>query len=289
MESMNWIQKFLKTHCKEVFITATMGIILVTVIRRRKKKVKKTYPPNTVIHHNVGRGPYAPSLTPFAVKLETYLRMTKVPFMTENDSARNKSSKGKMTWIEYNGQEVADSEFCIQFINKIFNIDMDKNFSDEEIGAGRAIQRMVDEHLYWTVALRRWVFDPEHGIDVKKHMKVPWIFFRIVGNMVKKQSYAQGVGRHTEEEVMQVMDEDLQALSKFLGKKKFMLGEQASQTDCAVFGMLSQIHWHSFGGAGEKLYKKYPNLIAYCERMKAEFWPDWDDCITHGGTRKAAK
>lgn len=48
-------------------------------------------------------------------------------------------------------------------------------------------------------------------------MKVPWIFFRIVGNMVKKQSYAQGVGRHTEEEVMQVMDEDLQALSKFLG------------------------------------------------------------------------
>lgn len=71
--------------------------------------------------------------------------------------------------------------------------------------------------LYRTVALRRWVFDPEHGIDVKKHMKVPWIFFRIVGNMVKKQSYAQGVGRHTEEEVMQVMDEDLQALSKFLG------------------------------------------------------------------------
>lgn len=33
----------------------------------------------------------------------------------------------------------------------------------------------------------------------------------------KKQSYAQGVGRHTEEEVLQVMDEDLQALSKFLG------------------------------------------------------------------------
>lgn len=41
----------------------------------------------------------------------------------------------------------------------------------------------------------------------------------------------------------------------FSGKKKFMLGDQASQTDCAVFGMLSQIHWHSFGGAGEKLYK----------------------------------
>lgn len=41
----------------------------------------------------------------------------------------------------------------------------------------------------------------------------------------------------------------------FAGKKTFMLGEQASQTDCAVFGMLSQIHWQGFGGAAEKLYK----------------------------------
>lgn len=40
-----------------------------------------------------------------------------------------------------------------------------------------------------------------------------------------------------------------------LGKKKFMLGEEASQTDCAVFGILSQIHWHGCGGASEKFYK----------------------------------
>lgn len=79
----------------------------------------------------------------------TFINKSKFRFKTVNDSGTNKSSKGKMTWIEYNGQEVADSEFCIQFINKTFNIDLDKNFSDEEIGAGRAIQRMVDEHLYW--------------------------------------------------------------------------------------------------------------------------------------------
>lgn len=34
-----------------------------------------------------------------------------------------------------------------------------------------------------------------------------------------------------------------------------MLGEQASQTDCAVFGMLSQIHWQACGGESEKFYK----------------------------------
>lgn len=71
--------------------------------------------------------------------------------------------------------------------------------------------------VYRTVVLQRWVYDPRHGIDVKKHMKVPWLVFCIGRNKIKNQSYAQGVGRHTEEEVLQVMDEDLQALSKFLG------------------------------------------------------------------------
>ena len=34
---------------------------------------------------------------------------------------------------------------------------------------------------------------------------------------------------------------------------------------------------------------EFPNLGQYCERMKDEFWPDWDECITHGNTRKATK
>ena len=31
------------------------------------------------------------------------------------------------------------------------------------------------------------------------------------------------------------------------------------------------------------------NLGDYCERMKERFWPDWDECITHGGTKEATK
>jgi hypothetical protein len=42
---------------------------------------RKVYPPNTIVHHQMGRGPYAPSITPFAMKLETYLRIAKVPFL----------------------------------------------------------------------------------------------------------------------------------------------------------------------------------------------------------------
>ncbi|CAC5358795.1 unnamed protein product [Mytilus coruscus] len=44
------------------------------------KAPKKDHPPDTVILHQIGRGPYAPSMTPYAIKLETYLRMANIPY-----------------------------------------------------------------------------------------------------------------------------------------------------------------------------------------------------------------
>ena len=38
------------------------------------------YPPNKVMVHQVMKGTYAPSLGHFVVKLETYLRMAKIPY-----------------------------------------------------------------------------------------------------------------------------------------------------------------------------------------------------------------
>nr|KAG5686191.1 hypothetical protein BaRGS_012409 [Batillaria attramentaria] len=35
--------------------------------------------------------------------------------------------------------------------------------------------------------------------------------------------------------------------------------------------------------------EEFPTLVAYCERMRSKFWPDWDECTTHGGTREATK
>lgn len=54
-----------------------------------------------------------------------------------------------MTWIEYNGVKVADSEFSIEFINKTFNVDLDQNLSEEQKAIAYAMQIMIEEHTYW--------------------------------------------------------------------------------------------------------------------------------------------
>ncbi len=39
-----------------------------------------TYPPDTVLLHDFGRGPWTPSAGPYVMKLETFLRMAKIPY-----------------------------------------------------------------------------------------------------------------------------------------------------------------------------------------------------------------
>ncbi|CAC5358653.1 unnamed protein product [Mytilus coruscus] len=253
------------------------GTVLATAVsclvwKRIRKPEKKKYPRDTVILHQISRGPFAPSISQYVMKLETYLRFAKIPYM--NVHGVQKSKKGKYPWIEYNGQELSDTESR-------------RKFSAKERGAARAFQKMLEENTFWTVTLDRWLYDSKSsGFRL---IGVPAWFIYFLRRKVKNMTYAHGIGRHSQEEVYHILDRDLHSLSDFIGTNKFLLGDEPCQEDCAVFGQLSQIYWHAFGNKCKTYLKKYDNLCDYCERMKARFWQDWDQCITKGMTQKATK
>ncbi|XP_067666045.1 failed axon connections homolog [Haliotis asinina] len=282
----------LDTSLKVLYVVGGTVVAFVTAVGLRnlffkQTKTKNDYPRDRVIHHLTPRGPYAPSMTPFSVKLETYLRMAKIPY--QNVHGFQPSSKGKLTWIEYNGQAIADSTLCIEFLNKKLGVDLNKNLSPADRGIAQAMQAMVEEHLYWLLVAFRWQYDNDKSLITKK-FKLGKFKFWMFQRLFIKQVWSQGMGRHTEEEGTEMFKKDLQSLSDFIGTRKFLMGHETCETDCAVFGQLSMVHWHFTGTGQENILKdKYPNLAAYCERMKETFWPDWDQCITHGGTREATK
>lgn len=53
--------------------------VMVFPLHRRQDK-RKSCPPNTVLLHQFRRGEWAPNISPFPLKLETYLRMAKIPY-----------------------------------------------------------------------------------------------------------------------------------------------------------------------------------------------------------------
>lgn len=59
------------------------------------------------------------------------------------------SSKGKTPWITYNGMDIADSQFCIDYLNKKLGVDMNDKLTSEQKAIARAFQKMTEENLYW--------------------------------------------------------------------------------------------------------------------------------------------
>jgi hypothetical protein len=267
---------------------AAVAVAVSAVRRMNERTPRKDYPRDTVIVHQLGRAPYAPSLVPFDIKLETFLRITKVPFINVFDN-KQPSSKGKWPWIEYNGQVVADSEFCIEFLKKERDLDLNKHLSSAERATARAFQTMLEVNSYWPWVLERWYYDKEkiilrHVSCVSRYL-IYWGFPQRFFN----QAQGHGIGRHSREDLLLILQRDLRAISDFLGEKKFMMGDGVSEVDCACFGQLAEMKWQCPDSVRLLVDQTYPNISQYCDRMKDLVWPDWDDCTTRGGTQDARK
>ena len=59
------------------------------------------------------------------------------------------SPKGKCPWITYNDVDVADSQFCIEFLNKEFSVDMNAKLSGEDRAVALAFRKLIEDDLFW--------------------------------------------------------------------------------------------------------------------------------------------
>jgi hypothetical protein len=71
------------------------------------------------------------------------------------------SKKGKVPWIELNGEEMADSQFCIEYLSKKLNVNLNDHLNEQDQALSRAFMKMTEESLVWCMALQRFVIDPQ--------------------------------------------------------------------------------------------------------------------------------
>ncbi|XP_006000285.1 failed axon connections homolog [Latimeria chalumnae] len=223
----------------------------------------------------------APSLSPFCLKMETYLRMVDLPYQNYFDGKL--SPQGKMPWIEYNHEKVSGTEFIIDFLEEKLGVNLNKNLDPHEKAVSRAITKMVEEHFYWTIAYCQWIDNLQ---ETKKMLSLSgpfsdllrWLLCHLTKGIVKREMYGHGIGRFSDEEIYALMEKDMRSLAVLLGDKKYILGPKPSTVDAAVFGHLALAMWTLPGTRPERLIKgELINLAMYCERIRRKFWPEWND------------
>ena len=244
---------------------------------------KEEVPPKVILHQ-FPPGKEIPSLSPFCLKLETFLRINKIPY--ENQYGYKMGKKGKLPWIEYKGERKADSNLIIDYLNNTFEVNLDTDFSNEQVALGRAARSMLEENTYWALVYNRYV---DNFNEFKKCIAPTSggvIGFNVTQKMFQRKMRSNldghGLGRHTKEELYKIAEEDLKALSVLLGEKQFLLGDNPSSFDCTVFGLCANILCTGMESSPLANYIKEnaKNLTALCDRIKELYWPDWSAMVS---------
>ncbi|CAI9720807.1 Hypothetical predicted protein [Octopus vulgaris] len=252
------------------FFTAFVGSVFVLLYHKltRRKPVFNSKPDKVILHFKTLG---SPELSPFRLKLETYLKLCQIPY--ELSHIRQLSSKGKLPWIEHNGVVVEDTQFCIDYLNNSFNVDLNEKLSPYERSLSRAFQVMIEENTTWCLLLSRWKY--ERKPKFFQALKVNVVFTYLITKSLMRKSSGHGIGLHTWEEIKSIAKKDLTALSDFLGEKKYLFGNFMTLADCSAFGLLVQICYnHTDSYLHQLVNDSFPNLKDYCDRIRNEYYPD---------------
>ncbi|RWS24328.1 hypothetical protein B4U80_11646, partial [Leptotrombidium deliense] len=248
---------------------------------------KVDYEQDIVYLYQFPRCPTVPSVSPYCLKVETWLRMAGIAYENVDHKMKYKSKKGQLPFIELNGKEIADSDIIINELSEHFSKNVDEGLTDEQRTVSHAFESMLNNHTTWVVRWWRYnnpgEFITAAKLDIKRTLnsKLPKgllnFFFKIGFRSNVKQAVGHGLGRHSTEEIYDFGKSDLKALSKQLADKEYFFGKEPHLLDCVAFAHLCQFIYVPFGDMKEWMDTETANLLAFVQRMKERYWTDWDE------------
>lgn len=218
-----------------------------------------------------------PNPSPFCMKLETYLRMTHLPFESVYVSDPRKSPSGKLPYIIDDGKKVTDTSLIIDYLKQKYGDTLDADLNKEQKAQALALQRLIEEHLYWVIVYSRWI-DSMNWFSVKKlfFSKLPGVFRNIIANSIRKKIMrdlvGQGLGRLSLDEIYQTGVKDLAAMNILLGDKPYFMGDKPTSIDACGYGFLASIIVPPVPSPIQEYAKSQQNIVDYYARIKEKFY-----------------
>jgi glutathione S-transferase len=224
-------------------------------------------------------GPFfgLPDASPFVMKAEMLLKLAKLPYQT-NTRGFTKAPKGKLPYIDDDGTLVADSTLIRLYLERKYSFDYDRALSPRERGIAWAVDKMLEDHLYWAMVYWRWMNDANFERGPRNFFKrapapIRPLVIKMVRRKVRGYLHAHGIGRHSEDEMTAMASRAFDSVSQILGENKYLMGNEPCAADATMFGFIAGATSKTFTSPLHSKAQSLPNLVAYRDRMLAEFYP----------------
>nr|CAD7441823.1 unnamed protein product [Timema bartmani] len=215
---------------------------------------KQNFEKDIIYLYQFSRTPVLPSLSPFCLKVETWLRLAALKYENVDHKMKFRSKKGQLPFVELNGEEIADSAIILKELGQRYEKDLDAGLTNDQKNMAHAMISMIENHLIWVVTwwrskypenvLKGYKVNLQHALGTKIPNGILNFFFKFTfGRKGAKKVKAQGIGVHKPEEIMEFGQNDLKVLSDMLADKPFFFGDEPTTLDVVAFASLAQIYF----------------------------------------------
>jgi len=227
--------------------------------------------------YNFGPAFGLPDPSPFAMKVETLLKMANLLYRTDATGFA-KAPKGKIPYIDDDGVVVPDSTFIRWHIEKKYRIDFDRTLNPAQKATAWAFEKMAEDQLYWVSVHDRWMIEENFRKGpVRFFDNVPAAIRPVVTAMIRRKLRAtlhgQGLGRHSPEEILALGTRSINAISDFLGDKPFFMGGEPTGADATMFAFVCAVLCPHFESRVRSAAERRENLCRYVGRITARYYP----------------
>ena len=218
-----------------------------------------------------------PDPSPFVMKGEMLLKLAKLEYQS-NSRGFGKAPKGKLPYIDDGGTVIADSTLIRLYLEQKYSIDFDRGLSTRDRGVAWAVEKMLEDHLYWAMIYWRWMVDANFDKGPRNFFKrapavVRPLAIVMVRRKINRNLHAHGIGRHSEADMTAMASRVFDSLSQILGDNRYLMGDEPCGADATAFGFLAGAMTNYFESPLHTKAQSLPNLVAYRNRMMAEFFP----------------
>jgi glutathione S-transferase len=173
------------------------------------------------------------------------LKMANLPYRTDTNGF-GKAPKGKLPYIDDDGERIGDSTFIRWHIEKKYGFDFDRGLSAEQRAVAWAFEKMAEDNLYWGIVDARWTDDANFrkgpaAFFSKIPAPVRPIVVALIRRQVRKSLHGHGLGRHSQAEIVRLATRDVDAIADYLGQKPFFMGSDPTGVDATMFAFAAGI------------------------------------------------
>jgi glutathione S-transferase len=233
-----------------------------------------------------------PNLSPFCCKLETWLRIAKIPYVVVETSDPRSAPRRKLPYIEDAGVRIADSSVIVDHLSRARCIDLDESLSPSQRATAVLVQRALEEHYAFVLAYTHLLRDEGLRHTRARFERLPAVVrpfvARAVHKNVTKLLWSQGLLRCSHDEIVAAALADWRAALTFMSDGPYFFGDRATSVDAMVFGTLAPTILTPIETPIREHLRAQPKVLAYAKRMLENFFPELANSSSSGRRSRAA-